>query len=125
MRSEEFIDVAEKWCSKHDCNEAESRSAISRSYYGCFVLVKDFIEQKGLALVADKDLGSHERLIKTFSENRIVKKEEMRFFWTLKSERREADYDMKKDVDRIQALQTITSARLLYNKLKDGIKSHE
>ena len=75
----EFVKYSDKVCNNFETsNEAEIRSAISRAYYGCYHLCKNFLSINNIYIIQKipnppfplRDLGSHEQISETLKNHK-------------------------------------------------------
>ena len=121
---EEFINWAEALNSQNPTDEAYRRTIISRSYYGIFKQIEDFLESLGRQLpsrIPDpnnpsrmRDLGSHEKVIQYLIRH---SNQEVRSFGTildtLREKRTKADYDATSPIGENESKQVLNFAKML------------
>lgn len=125
----DFINLAQELISNHNTNYSEAlyRTVISRSYYGIFKQVEDYLDGLNVSL-PDMDnkgrrFGSHEKLIRFL---RSHNNSQVRGFGdklnNLKRKRKKADYIATENISKAEADEAIRDAFDLSNRWDVNIK---
>jgi len=125
----DFINLAQELIFNHSTNYSEAlyRTVISRSYYGIFKQVEDYLDRLNVSL-PDRDnrgrkLGSHEKRIYFL---RIHNNPQVRRFGyklnDLKRQRKKADYRATENISKTEADKAIRDAFDLSNSWDGNIK---
>lgn len=119
----EILTYAENQLAGVNC-EVGARNVIGRAYYACYHRIKGFhdgLETQGDEPDDGKPRGSHALLIYQLEHPGVqdhrngASKHLGRKLKTMLARRRSADYELEDEVDKRQALQTVTEARNLFN----------
>ncbi len=111
----EYLKLAKEWANASD--EAYLRCAISRAYYACFNLIKEYGEQNNVRF--SKKGIAHNEVIKFLKNNTDPKiKSLYRIQERLRKNRAECDYDKKVVGINIKARKAIIESNKIFSVIK-------
>ena len=132
MIPEDFINTAERLL-KDTTEEADKRSAISRSYYGAFHASIKSLPPKFAPATADLNgNASHKAVVDALAQwggsldsGRTEAQQASRTLATLKKARRRADYDIDDELDAADLSSCVRNARSVLTRVELARSQYE